>query len=66
VGKTQVVLELAYRARESYPDCSILWLPATNAESLQQAYLEAGRLLGISGLDEERADVKKLVQRHLN
>jgi nucleoside-triphosphatase THEP1 len=35
VGKTQMVLELAYRARKSYPDCSILWLPATNAESLQ-------------------------------
>jgi len=66
VGKTQVALELAYRARERYPDCSVLWLPATNSESLQQAYLEAGRQLGITGLEEERADVKKLVQCHLN
>jgi hypothetical protein len=60
------MLELAYRARESYADCSILWLPATNAESLQRAYLEAGQQFGISGLEEERADVKKLVQRHLS
>jgi hypothetical protein len=66
VGKTQVVLELAYRARERYPDCSVLWLPATNSESLQQAYLEAGRQLGITGLEEERADVKKIVQRYLS
>jgi tetratricopeptide (TPR) repeat protein len=66
VGKTQVVLELAYRTRERYPECSIFWLPATNAESLQQAYLEAGRLLELSGLEEERVDVKKLVQRYLS
>ena len=66
MGKTQVVLELVYRVRQSNPDCSVLWLPAINAESLQQAYLEAGQRLGISGIKEERADVKKLVQDHLN
>lgn len=66
VGKTQIVLELPYRIGERYPDCPILWMPATNAESLQQAYLEAGRQLGISGLEKEQADVKKLVQRHLS
>ena len=59
LGKTQVVLELAYRARERYPNSSVLWLPAINAESLQQAYLEAGRQLGIRGLEEEWADVKE-------
>jgi hypothetical protein len=41
-------------------------LPATNSESLQQAYLGAGQQLGITGLEEERADVKKLVQGHLS
>ncbi|KAF2192161.1 kinase subdomain-containing protein, partial [Zopfia rhizophila CBS 207.26] len=66
VGKTQVVLELAYRTREKYPECSIFWIPATNDESLQQAYLDVGRQLGISGLQEEQADIKILVQRHLS
>ncbi|KAK0508575.1 hypothetical protein JMJ35_008851 [Cladonia borealis] len=66
VGKTQVVLEFVYRARESDPDCSIFWLPATSIESLQQAYLEAGQQLGISGINEEQADVKKLVQERLS
>jgi tetratricopeptide (TPR) repeat protein len=66
VGKTQIVLELAYRIREKYPECSIFWMQATNTESLQQAYLDVGRQLGIPGLHEEQADVKKLVQRHLS
>lgn len=66
VGKTQIVLELAYRIREKYPECSIFWMPATNTESLQQAYLDVGRQLRIPGLQEEQADVKKLVQRHLS
>jgi hypothetical protein len=61
-----VVLELAYLVRERYPDCSVLWLPATNAESLQQAYLETGRQLGLAGLEKEQADIKTLVQRHLS
>ena len=60
------MLEFVYRARESDPDCSIFWLPATNIESLQQAYLEAGQQLGISGINEEQADVKKLVQDRLS
>jgi len=66
VGKTQIVLELAYRIREKYPECSIFWIPATNAESLQQAYLDVGRQLRIPGLQEEQANVKKLVQHYLS
>ena len=66
VGKTQIVLKLAYRIREKYPECSIFWMPATNTESLQQAYLDVGRQLRIPGLQEEQANVKKLVQHHLS
>ena len=66
VGKTQIALELAHRTREKYGDCSLLWVPATNVESFQQAYLNIGQQLGIPGLEEERADVKKLVQQYLS
>jgi len=66
VGKTQVVLELAYRVRMRFPACSVLWLPASSAEHLQQAYVDAGRQLGISSMEDKGADVKKLAQRHLN
>jgi tetratricopeptide (TPR) repeat protein len=65
VGKTQIALELAYRIQRRYPECSVFWVPATNIESLQQAYLEIGRQLQIPGLEEEQADVKKLVQSYL-
>jgi putative protein kinase ArgK-like GTPase of G3E family len=30
VGKTQMVLELAYRTREKHKNCSVVWIPATN------------------------------------
>src|ERR1700730_7196027 len=66
VGKTQIALELAYRTRGRYPECSIFWVPATNSESLQQAYLEIGRQLRIPDLEQEQGDVKKLVQRYLS
>lgn len=66
VGKTQIVLELAYRTKEQHQDCSVLWIPATNAESLQQAFTDIGQQLGVPGIKEKQADVKKLVQRHLS
>jgi tetratricopeptide (TPR) repeat protein len=66
VGKTQIVLELAYRTKEKHQDCSVFWLPATNAESLQQAFTDIGQQLEVPGIEEKQADVKKLVQRHLS
>jgi tetratricopeptide (TPR) repeat protein len=66
VGKTQLVLELAYRAREKHRNCSVVWIPASNMESLQQAYLDVAQQLGIPGWKEEKADVKKLVQDYLS
>jgi tetratricopeptide (TPR) repeat protein len=35
-------------------------------ESLQQAYLDVAKQLGVPGWDEEKADVKKLVQAYLS
>ena len=66
VGKTQIVLELAYRTRDHRPDCSVFWVPATSVENIQQAYLELGRQLQIPGLEEKKEDVIKLVQDTLS
>jgi hypothetical protein len=49
-----------------YPECSVFWVPVTSGESFEQAYLEIGRQLQIPSLEEQKADVKRLVQRHLN
>lgn len=66
VGKTQLALELAYRTRAKYKNCSVFWIPATDEDSLHQAYRDAAKQLRIPGCDEEKADVKKLVQAHLS
>ena len=66
VGKTQLALELVYRTREKYKDCSIVWIPATSQESLKQAYLNAAGQLGIPGYDDSEADVIGLMRDHLS
>lgn len=65
VGKTQLVLELLFRTKDKHPDCSIIWIPATNKESLHQAYLDAAQQLGIPGWEDDKEDVKRLVQGYL-
>jgi hypothetical protein len=66
VGKTQLVLELVYRIKDKHKNCSVIWIPATNMESLHQAYLETARQLSIPGWEDDMADVKRLVQDYLN
>lgn len=66
VGKTQLVLELAYRIRDKHKKCSVLWIPAMNIETLQQAYLDVAQQLGIPGWDVNNADIKRLIQEYLS
>jgi len=66
IGKTQLVLELIYRIRENHKNCSVIWIPATNTESLHQAYVDVVRQLSIPGWEEGKADVKRLVQGYLS
>ncbi|KAH8660895.1 kinesin light chain 3 [Tricladium varicosporioides] len=66
VGKTQLVLELLYRMKTRYKSCSIIWVQATNMESLHQGYLKIARELGIPGWDDKSTDVKILVREHLS
>ena len=66
VGKTHLLLELVYRTREQHKNCLIIWLPATNVESLEKAYREVAQQLAIPGWEEDKADVKRLVQGYLS
>jgi tetratricopeptide (TPR) repeat protein len=66
IGKTQIVLELAFRTKDKHQDCSVFWVPATNADSLQQAFASIGEQLEVPGIKKEQADAKELVQRHLS
>jgi tetratricopeptide (TPR) repeat protein len=66
IGKTQIVLELAYRTIETHQDCSVFWIPASSADSLQQAFRDIGQKLGILGTEAKEAEAKTLVMHHLN
>ncbi|KAK6084211.1 hypothetical protein SCUP234_03540 [Seiridium cupressi] len=66
VGKTHLALELIYRWKVEHKNCSVIWIPATSKESLGLAYLNAARQFGISGWDDDEADVKRLIQDHLS
>lgn len=65
-GKTQVALELVHRAKEKYGNCLIIWIPVINMEGIQQSYQGVAQQLGIPGWEEDKVDVKKLVQEYLS
>ena len=66
IGKTQLVLELAYRISQKYKNYSVFWITVTNMDSLYQDYMHIAQQLKISGWDDEKVDVKRLVQLHLS
>jgi hypothetical protein len=61
-----LALALVYRIRDKFTNCSVIWIPATNIESLHRGYLDVARQLKLPGSDEDKADAKRLVQEHLS
>lgn len=66
VGKTQIALEAVYRVHEDHPDCSIFWVPAVDVNTFENAYRDIGKQMKIAGIDEDKADVKRLVKTALS
>lgn len=66
VGKTQIALEAAFRVRNEHADCSIFWVPAIDATSFKNAYRNIGQILNIPGIDDDKADVGRLVKTALS
>jgi hypothetical protein len=69
IGKTQLALELAYRARGRSPrELSVLWVPAFSRDAVIKAYSDIGRLLGVPEPDKGQGGSSKVlsvVQQHL-
>jgi hypothetical protein len=65
-GKSQLALELAYRTKLKYKNCAVFWIPASDIESLHQAYVLIAEKLNVPGWDNKKEDVKKLVQVYLS
>lgn len=66
VGKTQIVLEYAYRTKETSPGCSVFWVPASSNASFEKGYSDIAECLKITGITKENANVKQLVKAALS
>ena len=66
VGKTQLVIELLYRVADKQKNWSVIWVSAVNMESFHQSYQGIARQLGIPGWQDDKTDVKRLVQTYLS
>ncbi|ETS75190.1 hypothetical protein PFICI_13674 [Pestalotiopsis fici W106-1] len=62
IGKTQIALELAYRART---ETSVFWIPAMSQASFDNAVRGIGRLLNVPGMEDDQANHKDLVKAAL-
>ncbi|KAL8903006.1 MAG: hypothetical protein Q9207_004213 [Kuettlingeria erythrocarpa] len=65
-GKSAIALLSAYRIKDQQPARAIFWVPAFNPESFKKAYRDIGTHLGILGITNSRADVKKLIKERLS
>jgi hypothetical protein len=65
IGKTQVTLQFAYSIKKDCPEFSIFWVQALSMETFEQGYIDIARALGIHQRQENKEDVKLLVQQRL-
>ncbi|KAL3450047.1 hypothetical protein BJX65DRAFT_294294 [Aspergillus insuetus] len=63
VGKTQIVLEMAYRMRDESRDCSVFWIASTSVEAVEQAFIAMSIELG---LEKGKSDEKSRVKEYLS
>ena len=52
--------------KDKHKNCLVIWIPATDMESLYQVYLNIARQLSIPDWEEDKADVRRLVQSYLS
>jgi tetratricopeptide (TPR) repeat protein len=65
VGKTQLALHFVYLVKEKRPEYSIFWVPILSDKSVEQAYIEIAKRLGIQKTSDDE-DIKELVCRDLS
>jgi tetratricopeptide (TPR) repeat protein len=66
VGKSQIALECAFQLQSIPPTCSVFWVRASDTTSFDNAYRDIGHQLKIPGLEDDKADVKRLVKARLS
>jgi hypothetical protein len=66
VGKTQIALEYAFQLQTIAPTCSVFWVRASDIENFENTYRDIGQQLKIPGLEDDKADVTRLVKARLS
>jgi hypothetical protein len=62
VGKTQIALECAFQLQKILPMLSVFWVRANDVTSFDNAFRDIGQQLKIPGLEDDKADIKRLVK----
>lgn len=65
-GKLALALELVYRTREEQPAHIIFWLPAVSQQTFEKVYRKVGVQLHISYIEDDKADMKRIVKANLS
>ncbi|KAI9674386.1 MAG: hypothetical protein M1822_009064 [Bathelium mastoideum] len=66
IGKTQIALRFVHTVKQDYPTYSIFWVPALSMETSKQAYEDIARAVGIRQSQDNKEDIRKLVQERLS
>ncbi|KAF2993355.1 hypothetical protein E8E13_001213 [Curvularia kusanoi] len=62
-GKSQLALEVAHRTRLNNKNCSVLWMDASDEDSLCRSYASVAQKLSIPGCEDDQTDTKQVVKR---
>ena len=65
VGKTQLVLQLAYWTKQHHPQISVFWVPVLSHATFNQGYSEIAKKLSIRPADPGE-DPREPVRKHLS
>ncbi|KAH8586005.1 P-loop containing nucleoside triphosphate hydrolase protein, partial [Bisporella sp. PMI_857] len=65
VGKSQLIIEYAYRIREEFPQTWVFWVHASNRARFEEGYKAIADRLEIPGRDELKLDILQLVSNWL-
>ncbi|KAL2802733.1 P-loop containing nucleoside triphosphate hydrolase protein [Aspergillus granulosus] len=65
IGKTQVALQFAYFVKENYPEFSIFWVQSLSMETFERGCMEIARASGIHQGQQNKEDMKILIQQWL-
>src|SRR4051794_36389173 len=66
VRKSQIVIEYAYRVRDSALRTSVFWIHASNAARFEQGYREIANEVELPARDDPRSDILRLVSEWLS